>query len=59
MEIGIVGGLLGMVFALVCFAIGASHADGMIEKLKQEAIERGYAEWELVGNKGETEFKWK
>ena len=30
-----------------------------IKDLKQQAIERGYAEWRIIPGTSNTEFKWK
>lgn len=47
-------GLLLLAMAIVALFIGANQRD----KMKQEAVERGYAEW-TVDSKGETKWRWK
>lgn len=47
-------GFLLFVMAVVALFIGVNQRD----KMKQEAVERGYAEW-VVDSKGETKWRWK
>lgn len=47
-------GFLLLAMAVVALLIGANQRD----KMKQEAVERGYAEW-TVDSKGETKWRWK
>lgn len=42
-----------------CVVMIASH-DYIISPLKKEAVERGFAEWEVTNNSsGQTKFVWK
>lgn len=43
-----------MILAVICTLVAAKQRD----TLKQEAIERGFAEWAVVGQ-DKIEFKWK
>jgi hypothetical protein len=51
-------------FIMVCGFVGATLSTILlpnpeVRKLKQEAVERGYAEWHLIhAHTGETEFRW-
>lgn len=47
-------GFLLFTMTVVALFIGANQRD----KMKQEAVERGYAEW-VVDSKGETKWRWK
>lgn len=47
-------GFLLLAMTVVALIIGANQRD----KMKQEAVERGYAEW-VVDSKGETKWRWK
>jgi hypothetical protein len=43
------------IFLLVAAFMVASQRD----ELKQEAVDRGFAEWRVIEGTKETEFKWK
>lgn len=47
-----------MVAALILTIICAFAAAEQRNNLKQEAVNRGFAEWKVVGE-NKTEFKWK
>ncbi len=47
--------LLAFIFALVCAFFAAAQRDA----LKQEAVDKGFAEWHIISGTKETEFKWK
>ena len=34
-------------------------AVGQTDALKQEAVDKGFAEWHIISGTKETEFKWK
>lgn len=43
-----------IIILLICAFVAAGQRDN----LKQEAVNRGYAEWKVIGE-NETEFVWK
>jgi hypothetical protein len=47
--------VLAFIFALVCAFFAAAQRDS----LKQEAVDKGFAEWHIISGTKETEFKWK
>lgn len=47
-------GVAALIFATVCAFAVANQRDN----LKQEAVDRGFAEWKVIGQ-NETEFTWK
>ena len=49
--------LLGLL-ATIILAVGLFSVANQRDALKQEAVDRGYAEW-IVTKQNETEFKWK
>lgn len=46
------------VAVIIALLICAFDAAGQRDDLKQEAVDRGFAEW-VVKGENETEFKWK
>lgn len=50
-------GLFGMILFLFTLIIALLVAQDR-DELKQEAVNRGYAEWIVIGQ-NKTEFKWK
>lgn len=50
--------VLAFIFALVC-AFCAFFAAFQRDALKQEAVDKGFAEWHIISGTKETEFKWK
>lgn len=46
------------VAAIITLGICAFVAAGQRDDLKQEAVDRGFAEW-IVKGENKTEFKWK
>ena len=46
------------VAVIIALLICAFTAAGQRDNLKQEAVDRGFAEW-VVKGENETEFKWK
>lgn len=50
-------GLLIMIITLLAFC--AFVAADQRDKLKQQAVDRGFAEWRIIEGSKETEFKWK
>jgi hypothetical protein len=47
--------ILAYIFALLLCVFAAAQRDA----LKQEAVDKGFAEWHIVSGTKETEFKWK
>jgi hypothetical protein len=43
------------VFLLIAALMVAQQGD----ELKQQAVDRGFAEWRIIKDSKETEFKWK
>lgn len=44
------------IMLLAVYAFAAAHQRS---ELKQEAVNRGFAEWKIIPDTNETEFKWK
>lgn len=49
------------ILSAVCFVlfIAAFMVAAQRDELKQQAVDRGFAEWRIIEGSKETEFKWK
>jgi hypothetical protein len=50
------------ILSAVCFVlllIAALMVAQQRDELKQQAVDRGFAEWRIIEGSKETEFKWK
>lgn len=48
--------------SFICFVlllIAALMVAQQRDELKQQAVDRGFAEWQIISGTKETEFKWK
>lgn len=43
----------------VVFFVGLILSANQRDNLKQEAVDKGFAEWHIISGTKETEFKWK
>lgn len=49
-------GIIGALVAAICFILGSVIGNSS-NKLKEEAVEKGFAFWKVEKN-GETKFEW-
>ena len=56
----VAGAILFLLVICICFIISYTTGHHQAsEKYKQEAIDKGFAYYEIIDNKGNIEFKWK
>lgn len=48
-----------MVLVVIILLVASFIAVGQRDALKQEAVDKGFAEWHIISGTKETEFKWK
>jgi hypothetical protein len=48
-----------LVALLILITVCAFAAAQQRDELKQQAVDRGFAEWRIIKGSKETEFKWK
>ena len=48
-----------LVLITIILIAGLSAVADQRDALKQEAVDRGFAEWQIISGTKETEFKWK
>lgn len=48
-----------MLLVIILLNIGLFILANQRDSLKQEAVDRGFAEWELIEGTKDTRFKWK
>jgi hypothetical protein len=58
MDAYLAGGLLIMMIALLASVITYAIMEVKFERLKKEAVKKGYGEW-VVDDEGYTKFHWK
>lgn len=52
--------IIVMVIMFFCVMIGVYCGEDMGKnKVREEAIKRGYGTWNVINESGKTEFKWK